>query len=359
MSKYPFKYDDTCKPPAKGSVLVLVLIIVSSMTILAIGLAYRTRIELRLAKAYANRTYVHYLALGGIERTTAHLGRQVPPDITLASDVAALCTFNTTATAEGLFDGVSDEFSEGQLLSYAIRDEQAHLNLNRSDPASWANIEIVNRERQASILDWLDADDDANPDGAERNYYERQEPPYVTKNGPIVALKELLYVRGVSPNIYLGEDRNRNSLLDDNERDGQRQRPMDNRDSNLDPGLMDVFTVYGSGKVNINTAPSRILAALPGLDETAADAIVTHRAGYDGRVGTDDDIYCETAEDLSKIQGLTELQTELLEQYCSFYSEHFRVFSYAKLKGGIDCCLMATVVRVDGNTQVLYVEQLP
>ncbi|MCK4794420.1 MAG: general secretion pathway protein GspK, partial [Desulfobacteraceae bacterium] len=312
----------------EGSVLVLVLIVLSSMTILSVGLAYRTRIEMKLAHANARRTQAYYLALGGIERIKALLSEvELSP-----STITRICQFTGTAKEEGLFEQLRDYgLIEGKLLIYSVRDERGYLNINKSDPASWENMDSISNECCSSILDWIDADDDTSPDGAETDFYERLDLPYVSKNSPCVALKELLFLRGITRDIYIGEDLNRNSLLDENERDGQLQFPPDNRDNILDLGLVDIFTVYGDGKININTTSRAILAALPGLDEEVADILLTYRDGPDGQFGTDDDMCFTSTEDLANVEGLTELQIELLQQYCCFDSEYFRIFSYARL----------------------------
>jgi len=67
-----------------GSVLILVLIVLSSMTILSVGLAYMTRIEMRLTYANAQRMQAYYLALGGIERIKALLSQEELSPLTVA-----------------------------------------------------------------------------------------------------------------------------------------------------------------------------------------------------------------------------------------------------------------------------------
>jgi hypothetical protein len=158
--------------------------------------------------------------------------------------------------------------------------------------------------------------------------------------------------------MYVGEDLNRNCVLDDNERDGSYRLPADDEDNFLQPGVIDIFTVYGDGKVNINTAPQVVLASLPGLDDQAAGFILNHRAGPDGRFGTEDDAGIENAEGISNIEGLTDLQKELLQQYCCFSSECFRIFCWAGLKDPLECCLAATVIYSDEGVRLLYVERL-
>lgn len=338
-----------------GSVLVLVLIVLSSMLILSVGLAYRTQIELHLAQSYARRTQVYYLALGGIERVKTLLSQE---ELT-ASSIAGLCQFTTSAADEGLFEQVEDfSLPDGVLLTYSLRDEQGYLNLNNSDPASWANLGFISEQCRASIIDWIDEDGQTEQDGAEADFYQRLEPAYTSKNKPFAALKELLYLRSITKRSYMGEDLNRNLLLDDNERDGRFRLPPDNEDGVLDLGLLDVFTIYGDGRININTTSGRILSALQGLDEQAAEAVLVFRAGPDGRFGTEDDAAVESAEDFAEIEGLTELQIELLKDYCCFDSAFFRIFSSAGRDNDYQCSLMATIGYVDNQIRVLSLERL-
>ncbi|MHC4529336.1 MAG: type II secretion system minor pseudopilin [Planctomycetota bacterium] len=315
----------------------------------------RTRIELKLAQANARRVQAHYLALAGVERIKALIGQQeLEP-----STVVAACRFTRTAKEEELFKGLDNMgVTDGKSLMYSLRDELSYLNINNSDPASWENIRGLSRELRAGILDWIDQDEDTSPDGAESDFYKRLEPAYISKNADCSALKELLFLRTAGRHLYLGEDLNRNSLLDENERDGSANLPFDNGDSVLDLGLVDIFTVYGNGQMNINTVPKAILAALPGLDDEVANRILTHRAGPDGRLGTDDDNAITAVEDIVSIEGLTELQVELLGQYCCFESERFRIFSHARLDNGFDCCLMGTLSCVENQPRLLCLERL-
>jgi DNA uptake protein ComE-like DNA-binding protein len=71
-----------------------------------------------------------------------------------------------------------------------------------------------------SIVDWLDPDEEPNPGGAESEYYLTRQPPYQCKNAPLDSIEELLLVKGVTPTLLFGTDRNRNGKLDPGEDDG-------------------------------------------------------------------------------------------------------------------------------------------
>jgi hypothetical protein len=60
-------------------------------------------------------------------------------------------------------------------------------------------------------------------------------PAYLPRNGPLATLDELLLVRGVTPGLLYGTDRNRNGRLDPAEADG----------GDFSRGWADLLTIYG------------------------------------------------------------------------------------------------------------------
>jgi type II secretory pathway component PulK len=87
-----------------------------------------------------------------------------------------------------------------------------------------------------AILDWLDPDENPRTNGAESNYYSSLNPPYYCKNGPLDSFEELLLVKGVTPQLLFGNDRNRNGIIDPDEDDGT--------DPSLQLGWSAYLTVY-------------------------------------------------------------------------------------------------------------------
>lgn len=331
----------------KGSVLVLVLIVISAMTIVAFGLAYQTKIEMRLSKSISQKAILMNLALSGIESAKAILSEK---ELT-AEQIVRVCGFNSANDNMKLFEQLELPLDENINLTFWIKDELSLLDINKSNSAVWENLPDFTTDKRACILDWIDTDSDTNPDGAETDYYERLETPHTSKNAAILCLKELLFVKNISRTDYLGNiSRNEISNPDDIElllyKNSTEQLPF-----------IDSFTAFGRETVNINTVPSAILSTLPGLDQLAADAVLTFRAGDDGVENTEDDRFLENPDDISQIEGLDELQKELLTQYCCFNSELFRVFSYAKVNQQV-CFLMATVSTAENKPQVICVERL-
>ena len=330
-----------------GSVLVFVLIVISAMTIVAFGLAYQTRIEIRLSKSSSQQAILRNIALSGLEAAKAILSEK---ELT-AEQTASVCRFYSTKDNQKLFEQLKLPLDEDIQIAFWIKDESSFLDLNKSNSAIWENLPAFSRDKRACILDWIDADSDTNPDGAETDYYERLENPYVCKNTPLVCLKEMLLLKNITRDDYLGNILQEEILnADDIEfllyRDSMQQLPF-----------IETFTTFGQETVNINTVSGAILSILPGLDQQAANIVLAFRAGPDGVGNTDDDRAFEKAEDILQIEGLSELQKELLTQYCGFNSDTFRVFSLAK-KDRQNYFLMATVRTVENKPEVICIERL-
>lgn len=344
----------TSRRPPAGSVLALVLIVLSSMVILSAGLSYRTRIDLRLAQAYARRTQAHYLAMGGLARAAVLMAAaELSPRW-----VAALGRFARTAGEERLFEQLQGSGLESHSLAYRVRDEQEYLNVNQSDPAAWSGLSGIDAELMAGLLDWIDTDDNVRSQGAEADYYSRLSSPYTPKNLPCAFPKELLLVRGVTRERYMGSELSSYQKVRAGaaaERNPPASGPLG---TEINFGLLDLFTVFGNGKINVNTVGKAVLTALPGLDEQAAQAVLTRLAGTDGILGTADDVALTSTQELTQIEGVTALQAELLGQYCCFRSTTFRIFSLAELSDGSLCALVATMDVSRGRPAVLCVERL-
>jgi general secretion pathway protein K len=101
-----------------------------------------------------------------------------------------------------------------------------------------------------SILDWRDPDDLARLEGAESDHYGSLRPPYTAKNGFFEFPDELLFVRGVTPELVHGTE--------------------------LMPGLARVVSVYGRDEgVNLRSVTAPVLQVLLGVDaETAAEILL-------------------------------------------------------------------------------------
>lgn len=142
-----------------------------------------------------------------------------------------------------------------------VLDLGARVNVNRLDgPGLRALFEAagVGADRAApladAVLDWIDADDLRRAQGAEADAYGvgGRGP----RNGPVPALDELLAVRGMTPELLYGPT---------------------GRPTPKGAGLDRYLAVEGSGRVNLNTAPAAVLAALPGFAPDVVALVLDRR----------------------------------------------------------------------------------
>jgi type II secretory pathway component PulK len=136
--------------------------------------------------------------------------------------------------------------------SYGVTDEASKINVNAvmqqdSSGQTLQNmlLQLPNMTQDVvdAVIDWIDADEQPRASGAESDYYSGLTPPYNTKDGPLDSIEELLLVRGVTPQLLLGNDRNRNGQLDPGEDDGS---------GGLNPGWAAYLTVY-SRELNLDS----------------------------------------------------------------------------------------------------------
>jgi hypothetical protein len=154
---------------------------------------------------------------------------------------------DTMGAYRGRFTVLAPDIVQGFYsgVRYGLENESAKLNINMlaqadidDDVARQRMLMIpgMTIEVADAILDWIDPDDQPRAYGAEREYYMTLDPPYEPRNGPILALDELLMVRGVTPELLYGVDANRNYLIDANEEPRGALLQLDNTTGELNRG---------------------------------------------------------------------------------------------------------------------------
>ena len=150
-----------------------------------------------------------------------------------------------------------------------LLDEGGKINLNRANETLlrriFTNLGIDEPRRSIlvdSILDWIDADDLHRINGAETEYYQTLSPAYSAQNGPFNTIEELLWVRGVTPDLFFGSRAARSGSASEGNR----------------VGLNQIFTVdSGIDRVNLRTAPAEVISALTGMPAEKSRTFVAER----------------------------------------------------------------------------------
>jgi len=235
--------------------IVFVTWIVVMLLALVGEFSYSMRTELKITRNFKQEESAYQLALAGLEKAKMEL--------LMAKDVryVYLNDDNVLIVNEGDEEPVREgELGDGR-FHYRIIDEEGKLNLNTASPSelryiflyAGADVEDIDIIVD-SIEDWRDSDNLHRLNGAEEDYYRALEPPYSSKDAPFNTVEELILVRGITKEVVFGR-------IDE---EGKRIA-----------GVREYLTVFGSGKININTAPEAVLDAV--LGPMKASEIIAQR----------------------------------------------------------------------------------
>jgi hypothetical protein len=246
--------------PRPGYVLIAVLIVILVLSLVAYRFSDAMVSELRAGVRSADYAQVRAAAVSGVHYVAALLAdpellaldvgnpydnpayfQDIPIPLDPANPSGKQAYFSIIHVAPLTGGGYQQRFG--------VADEGGKININALmalDPSGEtlynALLKLPNMtpEIADAIVDWVDSNEDARPNGAESAYYRGLAQPYSAKNGPLNTLDELLLVKGVTPQLLFGTDRNRNGIDDENA-------------GFVDRGWSDYLTVYGR-EVNVDSS---------------------------------------------------------------------------------------------------------
>ncbi len=250
----------TSRRDESGVALLIVLLVITLLTVVVVELTYSAQIETHLTFSGRNALQATYLARSGINLAEALI--QFDPAYTELKYTSA---FRDTDSDRDVWAEPAPPAPVGDgTVAVRVRDEARAINFNdllaggtRVAPAQEAAAGRVfdglgiDRAVLHAIIDWIDQDSEPypSPPGAEQPFYLQMTPPIRIRNAPLLTMRELRLVRGVTEKV-----------LDD---------------------LDEVFTVVPSDskkqlRVNINTAKKGVLMAF--VDPATADRIIAERS---------------------------------------------------------------------------------
>jgi general secretion pathway protein K len=229
--------------------LVITLLIITTLVGLTVAFSEESNIELSLAGYSRDSFRAHMAALAGCEGALALIHQDEDKGVDSLGEEWA--RFDSHPFLK--------ELPENAAVSGEIIDENSKFNLNalinpagEIDEKRSARLERLfillglHEEQVSPLLDWLDEDDEKRLHGAENDYYRNLPDPYDCANGPFLTVGQISLVKGMSEDL---------------------------------PALLEKVTIYGDGKINVNTASREVLQCLDEeLDSSLADAIIDHRS---------------------------------------------------------------------------------
>lgn len=306
--------------------LIVVVYVLGALGTLAFALAFRSKVGLCQTQLLVDRAQQDEIALAVCAQARRLLAID-DPNVDSVDDV----WFGWRALE------MPRDFSGGNVsgqIWWRLVDESSKINVNQAPSDVLSRIDGLDQAAVASILDWIDEDDLPNPDGAEEAYYASLSPGYACRNGSLESLEELTLIKGITADLYFGSGRQAPSF--DHLALGHAQPTADEEDS---AGLCELLTVYGDGRINLNTALPGVLKAIPLLSEAAVSEILLQQRVGGRTFATQDDILTnDVFSDTDEI---------VLLQVAKFNSSHFQLQIKARFERMNSTCEYAAVLARD------------
>jgi len=301
----------------KASIVIFSVWALIFLSIFSIGIGRNVSASLNFAGHIQDSLKARYLALGGVYLGIDEVEKDEAPDCDSLKEEWANSKelFNDRALGGGYinlsYDLDSESQENGKLTFYGVEDETSRININKAPlevlKSLFENVagatEDEADEIANSIVDWRDLEGVVSPGGAEDEYYQDLEEPYPCKNGNFQAIEELMLVKGVTPEAF--------------------------------EKIKDIITIYGDGKVNINTAGRLTLIGL-GFDEDFVDKLIDFRR--DGEEGDPEgDSVFKTVAGIREVGFLFVKESQAINRLISLgilgvSSDTFRINSTGVLK---------------------------
>lgn len=233
-----------------GFALVLTLVVTALMVAVVVEMIHQVYVDVSLSRGFRDAQQASLLAESGATggakllqsglsgRTYTSLSDKWSEPIKLDDEVGSIViTISEESAKINLNDLVADNGEYKDFISGALKRLGRRLQMSE--------------ELWGSLADWLDSNEEPRSGGVESSYYRSQKQSYNARNGKLATLTELTLVKGFTPELF-GKLRPFVTIWSDQ------------------PGA--------SAKININTAPKEVLAALDdGLDDRSAESILERR----------------------------------------------------------------------------------
>lgn len=283
----------------RGFLLITVLWALGFLAVLAVTIALGTRQKIILLSRLDDRHRSQLAAEAGIKKATAILWDDLENNQFAYSAKAKVRRFNNSAEFANILLGeeraevVCPAFDEGQgriVMRHGLCDEQARINLNTASPDILMRLiaevagqsEDIAREIARDIIDWRDYGRRKAEGFFSDDYYVSLYYPYRMKEKNFERIDELLLVKGITRELF--------------------------------DALRPFVTVWGDGRIHVNTASSVVWRAL-GLDPSLVAKIIGVRKGADGQENTEDDhIFYRTFDIASEVDAVLKLEAKEINQ---------------------------------------------
>lgn len=300
----------TVRDGKRGFVLLCVVWVLALLTVVTLAFARRAMMENRLAAYALDKSQALYMARGATQRAIVELRNKAyidrlqqregrtsfdqrwaqPPDLLREEDYFTL--------------GGPEEI-EGELCLYVIQDAERYISINHTDRTVLDEIPGMSFRTVTQLVTMRD---DAKKD---------------KRTQAFMAKEEVLNLKGISEDEWDG--------------------------TGDEPGLKDLITVWGDGKININTCTLDVLRCIPQIDDAVVEQIYLWRTGPDGKNLTSDDRSIKDWDELTTKLGVRADDVSKLQRFCKVDSNFFTITGIATQRQGRVRAQVTAVVQLTGE----------
>jgi len=266
------------KTAKEGAALLVALWVLIILSLIVGSFAFEIQLEAMLVSHKRKKFRAEMMAYSGLEYARAILDKQSGAKELEIEDMAEDRDGFMQAALflkRGLSTTSSVELGDGS-FSVTLESAEAGRNINLLNRAEWleilemANVPSTEWDTMIDCLeDWIDEGDLHKLNGAESDDPFYQDRGYPVKNGPLDSVEELLLVKGWGEDILYGKD--------------------EDEEGDAIFGIVRLLTVWGDGKVNLNTASTDVLLSYAEYEDWELESVLEARNGEDGEAGTLDD----------------------------------------------------------------------
>ncbi len=296
------KPHSTDKESREGAALIVALWVLIILSLIVGSFAFEVQLEAMLVSHKRKKFQAETMALSGIEYARAILGQQQNAKQLEIEEMGTEDQdgFMQAAlyTKRGLSTTSEIELGDGS-FSVTLESAEAGRNANLLTRNEWlgilemANVDSTEWDAMLDCLeDWIDDGDLHKLNGAESDDPFYEERGYPVKNGPLDSVEELLLIKNWGADILYGTS---------GEEDGD-----------VIFGIAELLTVWGDGKVNLNTANTNVLLSYAEYEDWELASVMEARWGEDGEEGTLDD-GIKSLADVGADAGKFKLQSDFVK----------------------------------------------
>ncbi len=304
----------------KGTIIIMVMWLLAILSLFAVGLGYRSSIELRITGFYLDRIRCSHLGQLAVYKVFSKIANDQKEKVDLLNEYWSNSEGDFKEAEYGkakiTVSHLADSNDEEKIILYGASDECGKININTVpkpilESDYWKENFAMDKDLVEAITHWRKKD----RGGKDLDAWYKTTYDYEARHGSIPLLEELHFIK----DFY------------DTSRDKNKKRAR----------LKNIITCHGKGTVNINTAPKEVLNALfvcQGEKKQFSDSdredmvrmVIEYRNGEDGLPGTsDDNIFknknIETALETHEAGRLTMLNWLRTKKIVGVTSDTFKI----------------------------------